>query len=314
MEKNSVTFIIPAYNCSQYIERCVESALNQESCDVEVIIVNDGSSDSTHNVIKSFSDDRVKYVNFTTNRGPSHARNIALSLATHDWISILDSDDWVEPDRCKILIEHALENNLTIIADDQKLVSGVTGELVGLRSDNIEELKGVDNIKLCSFDDIIANPDLGIIQPIFSRRLLDSVEKFYDVNLSYGEDYEFLVRLVRLECELGLVTKPMYNVSIRQGSLVSNKVNLYSGMIEVYSIVSKLDGVKDNSRLLGYLDAHIKESKKTIAYGKVVDNIKEKKYFAACKNFFEVSFLVQLPSRLKKICKKNISRYLSLAK
>lgn len=100
-----VSIIIPAYNCEQYIGSAIESCLNQDYSNIEVIVVNDGSSDRTASVSASFlPDSRINVIN-QENKGVSAARNHGLECATGDYITFLDSDDELARDTISRNIE-----------------------------------------------------------------------------------------------------------------------------------------------------------------------------------------------------------------
>ena len=91
-----VSVIIPVYNSEKYIKECIDSVLNQTYKNLEVIIVNDNSTDSSMSVIKSYKDKRIKIINSKKNCGVSLSRNKGVNAATGDFICFLDSDDyWV---------------------------------------------------------------------------------------------------------------------------------------------------------------------------------------------------------------------------
>ena len=93
-----ISVIIPVYNTEKYLEQCLESVINQTYKDLEIICVNDASTDNSFDVINEYSkkDSRIKYINFETNKGVSAARNVGLEAATGDYICFIDSDDWIE--------------------------------------------------------------------------------------------------------------------------------------------------------------------------------------------------------------------------
>jgi len=94
-----VSVIIPAYNTEKYISQAIESALTQTEQSVEVIVVNDASTDATLEVVKSFSDERLTLINNEYNRGAGYARNRAIQESRGEWVAVLDSDDWYAPER-----------------------------------------------------------------------------------------------------------------------------------------------------------------------------------------------------------------------
>ncbi len=99
-----VSIIIPAYNVESYIGRTLKSCIEQSYDDIEIVVVNDGSTDKTSEIIEKFMDARI--VKLTqVNQGVSAARNLGLNTATGDFCIFLDGDDWLEADAVKYLIE-----------------------------------------------------------------------------------------------------------------------------------------------------------------------------------------------------------------
>ena len=117
MENNiKVSVIIPVYNVEKYIERCILSVINQTLKDIEIIIVNDGSTDDTKkNIEKYLNDKRIVYVE-QKNSGLSGARNKGLSIAKGDYISFIDSDDYVDNNFIEKLYNALIKNNADVAA------------------------------------------------------------------------------------------------------------------------------------------------------------------------------------------------------
>lgn len=112
-----ISVIVPVYNCEKYITRCVESILKQSYSDYEIILVNDGSTDSSGDICdKLKSRDSRIHVIHKVNGGVSSARNAGLKNAQGDYIAFIDADDWVEPDYLEALIEPMLyDQDLDIV-------------------------------------------------------------------------------------------------------------------------------------------------------------------------------------------------------
>lgn len=101
--------VIPLYNKQEFISTCIGSVLNQTFSSFEIIVINDGSRDSSENVVKEIKDDRVKYFH-QNNSGVSAARNKGIEEASGEYIAFLDADDWYEDDFLKIVHESILEH------------------------------------------------------------------------------------------------------------------------------------------------------------------------------------------------------------
>ncbi len=111
MSNKKISVVIPVYNVERYIGLCLDSVINQTYKNLEIICVNDGSTDESLKIIEEYQehDNRIKIIN-QENRGLSAARNTGIKQVTGDYIAFLDSDDWVEEDFYEKLY-NACENN-----------------------------------------------------------------------------------------------------------------------------------------------------------------------------------------------------------
>lgn len=105
-----ITVIVPIYNTEKYLKRCIDSIINQTYTNLEIILVDDGSTDNSSIICKEYekNDNRIKYYK-KKNEGQGQARNYGLERAKGDWISFVDSDDWIEKDMYKDMIEASKE-------------------------------------------------------------------------------------------------------------------------------------------------------------------------------------------------------------
>lgn len=111
-----VSVIVPVYNGEKYLNQCLDSISNQTLENIEIICINDGSSDNTSSILKKYSskDNRFKIIT-TENRGQGCARNTALNEAVGKYISFVDADDWIESDSLELLYKKAESDNLDMV-------------------------------------------------------------------------------------------------------------------------------------------------------------------------------------------------------
>ena len=128
-----VSVVMAAYNSATFIERAIQSTLDQTMSDVEIIVVDDCSSDSTREIVQGFADrdSRVRLFKLPENGGPGAARYRAVKEATGEWISVQDSDDRMLPDRLEKLLDLAAKNDFDVIADNLYYVNEDTDERFG---------------------------------------------------------------------------------------------------------------------------------------------------------------------------------------
>ncbi|HDT8136026.1 TPA: glycosyltransferase family 2 protein, partial [Enterococcus faecalis] len=110
-----VSVVIPVYNVEKYVEKCLDSVINQTYQNLEIIIVNDGSTDNSLSVCqkKKLSDSRIKLIN-KENGGLSSARNAGIECAQGEFICFIDSDDWIELDYIEVLLNGMENTNVDI--------------------------------------------------------------------------------------------------------------------------------------------------------------------------------------------------------
>lgn len=112
-----VSIIIPIYNAQKYIEKCLQSAINQTLKEIEVICINNGASEIEKNILKEYSikNPEIKIINFEINQGYGKAVNEGIKSAQGEYISILESDDYIDSNMIEILYNKAKENDVDII-------------------------------------------------------------------------------------------------------------------------------------------------------------------------------------------------------
>ena len=113
-----VSVIIPIYNAEEYLEKCLDSFLKQDLNDIEIICINDNSTDKSLNILKKYKekDNRIIIHNNHTNIGPGQSRNLALTKACGDFVFFCDADDWIPTDALGKLYNAAVEHKVLISA------------------------------------------------------------------------------------------------------------------------------------------------------------------------------------------------------
>lgn len=125
MDKSLLTVIIPVYNTANYLDRCIESVNNQTEHNLEIIIINDGSTDNSEEIIKRHitTQSKIKYIKLNRNIGVGNARNIGINTAITKYIAFIDSDDWVDSTYYENMLENIEHDNSDIC------ISGIKTEV-----------------------------------------------------------------------------------------------------------------------------------------------------------------------------------------
>lgn len=180
-----ISVVIPAYNAALYIKKAIESALNQTYSNIEVIVVDDGSTDNTAQIVADFK--HVKYV-YQSNKGPSAARNLGIRLAKGEYIAILDSDDYCDPRRLSAQAQ-VLDHNdqIDFVYCDAHVVDGLGNVLYRLGCEHSFQRKE-DALAHMLYRQFIATP-----ATIMARRACFDVVP-YPTQYVHAEDYYMLLK------------------------------------------------------------------------------------------------------------------------
>lgn len=217
----TVSIIVPAYNAEGSIRRCLDSILGQEYRDFELIVVDDGSADSTPALLDRYAanDARVRVIH-RENGGVSSARNLALSLARGEWVEFLDSDDWMCEDTTKLLVRAAQGSGADMVIADFYRVVGQDvarkGQLAGFDGPITREQYA---------DEMMKDPAdfyYGVLwNKLYRRSLIERYDVRMDESLSWCEDFIFNLEYVLHARTIMPLHAPVYYYVKTEGSLVS---------------------------------------------------------------------------------------------
>ena len=213
--KNKVSVVIPVYNSSGFIRQCLDSVIRQTYKNLEILIVDDRSTDDTANIIQSYSDHRIKFIQKKTNDGPGATRNLAINLAEGTYIAFLDSDDVWHEDKLSIQIGIMEQMNALISFTGYASVDE-QGNIIRVFRPNLELVDFSSLLKHC----VIQNSTLVIN--------VKQAGKFYCSNFKRRQDYCLILDSVK-SCGGALgINKNLAHYRIRRNSVSSNKIkNIY---------------------------------------------------------------------------------------
>lgn len=213
-----ISIIIPVYNVEKYLSRCLDSILSQTFTNFEVVLVDDGSTDSSGDICDEYErcDNRIK-VHHKKNGGVSSARNMGLDNAVGEWITFVDADDWVDRDIYNRLYNAALQSQAEIVLCDFYLY---------YNKDRIELCKAIstDNKK----DDIIRNYILSFTalwNMLVHRSLYDKTHLRIPQYLSNCEDFWISIRLFYYAKKIFTLHVPLYFYNRENVNSILNNPN-----------------------------------------------------------------------------------------
>jgi succinoglycan biosynthesis protein ExoO len=189
--------IMPAYNVSGIIERAIRSALAQTLPPLEILVIDDCSTDDTVEVVRALAREipSLRVLSTPVNSGPAAARNVGLRAAKADWIALLDSDDAWKPGRLKRLSEVASATSADFVADNLVLWDDIADtEVKPFHFELPEPQKEVTLLDMFRADDNFnfSKASFAVMQPICRRKFLADHGLEYDENLKVGEDFALM--------------------------------------------------------------------------------------------------------------------------
>lgn len=222
MDKNRLSIIIPVYNAEEYLDRCLHSVLDQEFSSYEVILVDDGSTDSSPLICDRYSatDPRFRTIHIP-NGGVSSARNAGLELAKGEYIMFLDSDD--------ALLPFALDDVMDAVRGEDMVVGGYASFIEGVPVKDVRPMKTYSyrstEYPLFFQDNIRRNCEMldAPWAKLFKRKAIGDIR--FCEKLSYAEDKLFVFSVMAGSSSILAFSGALYAYHLRQGSLGSDIVS-----------------------------------------------------------------------------------------
>ncbi|MCD7745951.1 MAG: glycosyltransferase [Lachnospiraceae bacterium] len=240
MEQPLVSIIVPIYNAEDYIGRCVDSILKQEYQNLEILLIDDGSSDGTAQLLDEYEkkDARIRVIH-QENAGVSASRNRGLELAQGTYVQFADSDDWLTPDSTKLLVRPAVEKNCDLVIGDFYRVNGKRLSQKG----DIDADHVMDRREFASY--MIENPAdyyYGVLwNKLFRRSIIEEHQIRMDEEIDWCEDFLFNLEYIRYAEVIFAIQVPVYYYKKRkdslvsQGASISNTVKMKSSVFDYYN-------------------------------------------------------------------------------
>lgn len=211
--------IIPAYNVENYIERCILSCINQTFKDIEIIVVNDGSTDKTLEKIEYYKskDNRIVVID-KKNEGVNEARRSGFEIANGEYILFVDGDDWIKDNTIEVLYKEAKKKNYDIV------------QYKWIEKNNKNEYKSEmsKNIKNKSLVELLLQGEVSptIWSKFIRKKFIEDNDIKFPRNISYAEDLTFNCILSIYNPKFVIIDEHLYYYCRREGSL-DNGINIH---------------------------------------------------------------------------------------
>ncbi len=209
------TIVVPAHNAERYVAAAVDSALGQTYSPVEVVVVDDGSTDGTPTVLGRYADQPRVHVLRTDNRGPAAARNLGVTKSAGEFVAFLDADDVWSPERVARCIE---------MLDQDPTLTWVTTDLYVMDGDTVTDRRWYDDGTKASFAGSqlqhIARRNFVANGGVIRREWFERAGGF-DEAIRGAEDYDLWIRLILAGGRVGLVDEPLGCYRLHHSSLTA---------------------------------------------------------------------------------------------
>jgi len=209
-ENEKISIIIPIYNSEKYIEKCIASVLRQTYENYELILVNDGSTDKTLEIIKKIKDERIKIIS-QENKGAGSARNLGLDNCIGKYVCFIDSDDTVEENYLEYMYDLIKKYDVDIVGCNYKKERK---EKIFFLTENEEKINNLISLpeKIC----------VSVFSKLYRKKVVENIR--FDIDNKF-EDIEFCIKTFLNAKSLVYSTKKIYNYNCIENSRSSYYFN-----------------------------------------------------------------------------------------
>lgn len=289
------SIIMPAFNAAAYIDGALESALQQTEQQIEILVIDDCSTDDTRDRVHAAAarDGRVRLLRMEANGGPGAARNRGLAIARGEWIALLDADDRMLPDRIRSLVAVAEEHEADVVADNLLLCreNSLKPPLPLIPSTVLPEprkLTAAELVERNTGGSRSERTSFGFLTPMFRRAFLEANAIRYDERNRFGEDFMFYMRCLVHGANWWLTPEPTYIYAVRAGSLT--EVQTPADLHRIRSMDRALledPRIARDQRLCAALQRHAAAIDRCYYYRKFTDAVKQRRFPDAARVLLE---------------------------
>lgn len=253
MNKNKqplISVIIPIYNAEKTLERTLKSVLNQTYKNVEVLMIDDLSSDKSKEVASPYTKDkRFKLISLDSNSGVANARNFGIDSSNGEYICFLDSDDWWEPEKLNLQITKIIENNFSLAYMTYQRID----------EDTLRVLSCVKPPKYLTYKDLLRSNHIGNLTTMIKKSIIGNTR----FKKTGHEDYIFWLDILKKGVIANLINteEPQCNYLVRKTSLSSNKFKAIKWQWSIYRKNEKLNYLQSFLFTITYIINALKKRK-----------------------------------------------------
>lgn len=244
MTEEKISIIVPIYNSENDLDQCIESIANQTYKNIEIILVNDGSTDDSINICRKWEsiDSRIVLID-KQNEGVAKARNDGLEKATGEYIGFVDHDDFIESNMYEIMIDDMLEHNADIVMCSSTGIYEDGSTTKGYTNYKSFEIDKNDLIKrMQNYEKIFCS---SVWSKLYKREVVGELK--FDTEIILGDDYYFNGIAYTNIDKFYYDERSLYNYRIREGSISRRKVDKH--FFDKYTVMDKLSEYYEKNNL-----------------------------------------------------------------
>ena len=306
-----ISVVIPFYNVENYLNQSLNSVINQKFRDIEIICINNNSTDNSLNILESYAqkDNRIKVINNQKNYGIAYSRNIGLKNATGDYVLFIDSDDFLVKDCLQELYLNAISNNSDLVQFKFNKYDEIDDTFVksGVPLDSLFGEIDYDNFTFTYKDmkNHVMNTFIAVWSKLFKKEFLDKSNLYFQENLAY-EDILFQIKSFLYADSISFLPKCIYNYR------TSNPNSIMHDKSRMEGIIATVDSIEEFLISSGFYDEFKQEFSlfKITQLSQYIISLNSNNYYTEVKNKFEAlansqgSDFDYLPDHLKQIFDK----------
>lgn len=237
-----ISIIIPVYNVEKYLNRCLNSVINQTYNKLEIILVNDGSTDNSLRICQKYkqTDSRILILN-QKNKGLSGARNSGLDIASGEYIGFVDSDDWIELNMFELMLQTMIQQEVGIVECSLLRTLEVDNTIIRAGETIVEDRE-------TSLNRIISNQHFSVWRRLYKKELLNNIRFVEGKN---SEDVYFTISVFQKVRKIAYMKIDLYNYFIGGQSITRGGYRLKTlDSIDAAIFLEKKINIKEISKEL----------------------------------------------------------------
>lgn len=214
-----ISVIIPTFNRGNLIENSINSVLNQTYKNLEIIVVDDGSTDNTKDIVEKIQDERIKYIKLTENKGGSNARNVGIKNSNGKYISFQDSDDIYYPDKLELQFKNIINKNSNL---DFCKIKVIFNESYSCFYPNSRQENSISKGNI--FNELISKGNFISTQAILIKRKF-MIKYLFDPFIPRLQDFDLILRMIP-KVKISYTKKVLVELHIQKDSITLSRKKL----------------------------------------------------------------------------------------